>query len=103
MGGSWYKQLFGTNPELSELENIALEHLKTIMKIEDEPVKVIAKIHEKCIAQYTVGHAQRVQKLRNVTNELKLPIAFIGSSYDGVSINDTIMSSKTQINTQLLL
>ena len=42
-----------------DLESIALKHLKSILKIEDEPMKVICKVHEKCIAQYTVGHGQR--------------------------------------------
>ena len=79
------------------MESIALVHLKNILKINDEPIKVICKVHEKCIAQYTVGHAQRVKKLRELTTKAELPLAFVGSAYDGVGLNDAIMSSKTQV------
>jgi len=97
MGGAWFDQLFGQNTSSKDLESIALKHLKSILKIEDEPIKVICKVHEKCIAQYTVGHAQRVKKLRELTTKAKLPFAFVGSAYDGVGLNDAIMSSKTQV------
>lgn len=98
MGGAWFDQLFGQNPSSTDLESIALKHLKSILKIEEDPIKVICKVHEKCIAQYTVGHAQRVKKLRELTTKhAKLPLAFVGSAYDGVGLNDAIMSSKTQV------
>merc|ERR1712008_424176 len=88
MGGAWFNQLFGQNPNPKDLESIALEHLKNILKINDEPIKVICKVHEKCIAQYTVGHAQRVEKLRELTTKARLPIAFVGSTFDGVGLDD---------------
>jgi len=97
MGGAWFNQLFGQNPNPKDLESIALEHLKNILKINDEPIKVICKVHEKCIAQYTVGHAQRVEKLRELTTKARLPIAFVGSAFDGVGLNDAIMSSKNEV------
>ena len=80
-----------------DLEYIALMHLKRILKIDNDPVEVICKVHEKCIAQYTVGHAQRVKKLRELTTKARLPIAFVGSAFDGVGLNDAIMSSKVQV------
>ena len=41
---------------------------------------------------------QRVKKLRELTTKhAKLPLAFVGSAYDGVGLNDAIMSSKTQV------
>ena len=98
MGGAWFQELFGSNPDPKELEGIALDHLKRICNIKDDPSKIVCKIHEKCIAQYTVGHAQRVAKLREITEAKKLPIAFVGSAYDGVGLNDAIMSSKIQVN-----
>ena len=95
MGGSWFQKLFGNNPEPSDLESIALENLQKIMKFQDKPSQVITKIHRNAIAQYTVGHLDRVKKLRQMAQDL--PLAFVGSSYDGVGLNDAIMSSKIQI------
>ena len=97
MGGAWFNQLFGSNPSLSELDAIGLKHLKSIMKIKQDPVSKVIKLHRNCIAQYTIGHSQRVQKARDMILQKKYPISLIGSSYDGVGINDAIMSSKVQI------
>lgn len=97
MGGAWFNQLFGANPSTHELQSIAVEQLKSILKIDKEPTEVICKIHGKCIAQYTVGHKQRVASARQLIRQENLPIALIGSSYDGVGINDAIMSSKIQV------
>ncbi len=98
MGGAWFQQLFGTQPSLEHLESVAVQNLKKIMKIDESPLKVVGKIHANCIAQYTVGHAQRVQKMRQMIQKAKLPISLVGSSYDGVGINDAIMSSKVQVD-----
>ena len=100
MGGHWFQELFGATPEKSHLENLALENLRKILKFDDLPEQVITKIHRNAIAQYTVGHSQRVSKLRQLSENM--PMAFVGSSYDGVGLNDAIMSSKVQIEKLLL-
>ena len=64
MGGAWFDKMFGTNPSMSELDSIALKHLKSILNLKEDPISKIVKIHRKCIAQYTVGHKQRVQHAR---------------------------------------
>ena len=97
MGGAWFNQLFGSTPSLEELDSIGLKHLKSILKIKEDPVSKVIKLHRNCIAQYTVGHSQRVQKARDIILQKKYPISLIGTSYDGVGINDAIMSSKVQI------
>ena len=44
---------------------------------------------------YTV--LKRVEKLRELTTKARLPIAFVGSAFDGVGLNDAIMSSKNEV------
>ena len=44
---------------------------------------------------YTVP--KRVEKLRELTTKARLPIAFVGSAFDGVGLNDAIMSSKNEV------
>ena len=100
MGGRWFKKLFGPNPKESDLTNLAIYQLKSILEIEPliEPSRVVTKIHKNCIAQYTIGHMDRVRKIRSFIKENNMPISLVGSAFDGVGINDAIMSSRKQIN-----
>lgn len=98
MGGAWFHPLFGQSPDIKDLERVAVDQVQKILKVKQEPSRVICKIQRQCIAQYTVGHVQRVQKLRGLVSERKLNVAFTGSSYDGVGINDAIMSSKKHVD-----
>ena len=36
LGGFWFEKLFGKNPNPADLESIALENLRKIMKFQDE-------------------------------------------------------------------
>ena len=98
MGGRWFHSLFGPEPKPSDLTNIALENLKSILGIHQEPTGVVTNIHKNCIAQYTIGHIDRVAKIRSCIKENNIPISFVGSAFDGVGINDAILSSRRQIN-----
>ena len=64
MGGKWFDSLFGSSPEMELLENLATEQIQNILNIHQKPSRVVAKIHRKSIAQYTVGHGQRTETLR---------------------------------------
>jgi oxygen-dependent protoporphyrinogen oxidase len=48
----------------------------------------------KCIPQYTVGHYERVEDVRKIISDLKLPLTVAGASFDGVSVNDCVLSGK---------
>ena len=98
MGGAWFKTQFQDNPDPKNLENIALEQIRTILKIDQSPSRVLTKIHRKCIAQYTVGHKERVRLIREYIKENDMNINIIGSAYDGVGINDAILSSRQQVH-----
>jgi len=96
MGGAWYNQLF-KNKTKEEIITIGQTSMNKILNISAEPVDVKAKILENCISQYTVGHLERVRKARSIISAEKLPISVVGSCYDGVGINDTIMSSRRSV------
>lgn len=101
MGGHWFEQLFGHNPSIETLKGVAVKQLENILGIKEKPVNVVGMIHRNCIAQYTVGHNERLKKARKIIAENKLPISLIGSSYDGVGVNDAIMSAKRHCQTLL--
>ncbi|CAK1545821.1 unnamed protein product [Leptosia nina] len=97
LGGRWFKEKFGQNVTEDRLLNIALGEIKTILKIEDSPAAYNVNILKKCIPQYVIGHYERVEKIRQYIQEKNLPISLVGSSYDGVGVNDVIFSAKMQV------
>ncbi|KAF1387495.1 hypothetical protein PFLUV_G00079560 [Perca fluviatilis] len=54
-----------------------------------------------CIPQYYPGHFRRVESMRSFIRENNLSLSLIGSSYDGVSVNDVIFNGRTAVE-QLL-
>lgn len=100
IGGSWFEQIFGTNDVDSVPDekyiNIALDEIKKILNISCEPARVTVRVWKDGIAQYIVGHKSRTESIRKHIEELSLPITLLGQSYDGVSINDIIYSSRTK-------
>lgn len=97
MGGSWFEEHFGKSPSQKELLDIALQHVEKILHINHEPKLSRVHILNKCIPQYTVGHKKRVEGIRNYINRYKLPLSVCGAAYDGVGINDVILSARTQV------
>ena len=95
LGGSDFEKNFGLNPSLDSLQKTALETLRSILGISRDPERIITKVHKKCIAQYTIGHLKRVENARKGLENL--PVNLVGSSYDGVGLNDAIMSAKNQV------
>ena len=98
MGGAWYDKYFGPNSTEEQILSIAVNQVKTILNIEESPIAHNVAILKDCIPQYIVGHKQRVNRINNYILEHKLPIALCGSSYEGVGINDVIMSAKKAVS-----
>lgn len=73
-----------------EIINIALEDLNKTMDIEAKPEFAVVSRWKEAMPQYTVGHKERVAKLKmDLANEL--PGVFVGgSSYEGIGLPDCI-------------
>lgn len=97
MGGRWFKDRFGDNIDKTKLYDIAVKEIGNILDIQEKPSAYNVNILKNCIPQYVVGHYDRVDDIRHYIKEKNLPISLIGSSYDGVGINDVIYSAKTQV------
>lgn len=98
IGGAWFEEYFGTNPTEEYLLSVALEQLKTILKIEIPPLSQNVSILRNCIPQYIVGHNDRVQRIKDYISVHKLPLGLCGSSYEGVGVNDVILSAKKAVS-----
>lgn len=93
-GGKWFEKWFGSNPTEAKLLEVALENVKNILNIKVNPERSRVNILKSCIPQYVVGHHDRVERIRNYIVEKKLPLSLCGSSYDGVGVNDVIVSAR---------
>lgn len=73
-----------------EIIKIALEDLNKTMDIQAQPEFAVVSRWKEAMPQYTVGHKERVAKLKtDLANEL--PGVFVGgSSYEGVGLPDCI-------------
>lgn len=97
MGGAFFDHYFGQNSNEEYLKTVALEQLKNILHIQEDPLDVNVAILKDCIPQYLVGHNQRLIRIRDYISSHELPLALCGSSYNGVGINDVILSAKNAI------
>ncbi|OWR45256.1 protoporphyrinogen oxidase [Danaus plexippus] len=102
LGGRWFKEKFGPNITKEQLFDIATKEIKSILKIDEQVTAHNVSILDKCIPQYVIGHYERVDEIRQYIVNNNLPISLIGSSYDGVGINDVIYSAKTQVGEDII-
>lgn len=85
-------------PDVVELDeggavDLAREELGAIMGISADPVRTWAFRWPSAIAQYTVGHLERVAHLRACAGRHR-GLHLCGASYDGVSFNHAIASGR---------
>uniref|UniRef100_A0A6V7HSF9 Amine oxidase domain-containing protein n=1 Tax=Bracon brevicornis TaxID=1563983 RepID=A0A6V7HSF9_9HYME len=97
-GGAWFNEYFGENPTKEHLEAVALDQLKKILKITVDPLDSHSEILYNCIPQYVVGHEARCERIRNYITSHNMPLTICGSSYQGVGINDVILSAKEAVS-----
>lgn len=97
LGGKWFPEKFGTDPTKEKLLETALKEVKSILNITEEIADYHVSILKDCIPQYIVGHYERVEGIREYIRRYSLPLSVVGSSYDGVGVNDVIYSAKMQV------
>lgn len=97
MGGHWFRQHFGENPESSVFFETAKKYLKDILGIHQDPDSYRVNILRNCIPQYTVGHYERVEGIRKYVTEKGLPLELCGAAFDGIGVNDVIWSSANAV------
>ncbi|KZC13835.1 PREDICTED: protoporphyrinogen oxidase [Dufourea novaeangliae] len=105
MGGAWFEKYFGKCSSEEHLLTVAVNQVKEILHIEEDPKAFSVSILKDCIPQHIVGHMQRLTRIQNYISTHKLPLGLCGSSYQGVSLNDVILSAKqavSDINSHIL-
>lgn len=81
-----------------EIIQVVLKDLNKTMKIRKKPEFTVITRWKHAMPQYTVGHLERLEKIRAAMKE-KLPGVWIaGSSYEGVGIPDCIEQGRNAAN-----
>jgi protoporphyrinogen/coproporphyrinogen III oxidase len=81
-----------------EIIEIALKDLNKTMKISSKPIFHVVTRWKKTMPQYTVGHKERIQSVKDSLSK-ELPGVFLaGSSFEGVGIPDCIDQGKLAVN-----
>lgn len=98
LGGRWFdKYVTSTKSENDVLELVNRE-IKTILSIDKDPDSYHVSILKDCLPQYVVGHYENVKQISSYIKDNRLPLSLIGSSYNGVGVNDVLMSAKLAVD-----
>ena len=97
MGGYWYKDSFSTNTSTDHFLDIAVNEVQTTFKTLAIPIMSKVSVLKNCIPQYTLGHFEKILEIRRLLKQTGIPLLLAGSSYDGVGINDCILSAKMAV------
>lgn len=98
MGGAWFDKYFGGNLTEEHFLSVATNQVKNILNITQDPVEHDVAVLKDCIPQYVVGHSQRLKRIDNYISAHKLPMVLCGSAYQGVGLNDVILSAKQAVS-----
>lgn len=79
--------------EDGELRRIASDDLKRVLGIEGEPLALPLTRYRRAIPQYTIGHAERIEKIRKAVEKVN-GLVLIGNYMDGVSLGDCIKRAR---------
>ncbi|XP_061802128.2 protoporphyrinogen oxidase [Nerophis lumbriciformis] len=96
MGGAWFQEVFGPPAAVSEEQLLlrATEAVSQHLGVTSAPSWTHVALQQECIPQYHDGHHSRVEFMRQFIKKKKLPLSLIGSSYEGVSVNDVIFNAR---------
>jgi protoporphyrinogen/coproporphyrinogen III oxidase len=89
IGGARNEQVLQASDE--EILRIVREDLRTIIGIEADPIFVRIYRWKGAMAQYNVGHLERLQRIDNLLQQLH-GVALAGNGYRGIGVPDCIRS-----------
>lgn len=78
--------------------SIALKSLKKHLNITQKPDFYHESLAKNAIAQYQPGHCQIKQEIRRLAKKTNPHFHILGSSFDGVSLNDCILHSQRVVD-----
>ena len=89
LGGSRDQQILQSSDE--EIVRIVREELQQILSLVAEPLFTRVYKWSAAMAQYTVGHLERVDRIRHLSESLPA-LAMAGNGYRGIGVSDCVRS-----------
>jgi oxygen-dependent protoporphyrinogen oxidase len=89
LGGSRDEEILGLSDQ--QIERIVYRELQEILGISARPLFVRIYRWQKAMAQYGPGHKARVERIRQLTSQLR-GMALAGNAYGGIGIPDCVKS-----------
>jgi protoporphyrinogen/coproporphyrinogen III oxidase len=89
LGGARDEEILGLSDQ--QIERIVYRELSDILGITAKPLLVRIYRWQKAMAQYGIGHKARVERIRNLTSQLR-GLALAGNAYGGIGIPDCVRS-----------
>ena len=94
LGGYWFTSVLGSSPSSGEVAAVARAEVAASLGVSVPPQHERVSLLRGAIPQYCVGHTEFVNSARQLLRERHQPLLLAGNSYDGVGVNDTIVSAK---------
>ncbi len=92
IGGAYYKKITEQMPD--EISPLVAKELSEIFKVDQNLFETLhVKVHYNAIPQYNIGHIERVKEIESLM-DTNYGLYFTGNYLYGISINDTIKTSK---------
>ena len=89
--------------ELSDgdIEKTILEDLEKAIGLVQRPLFTVVSRWKESMPQYTIGHDERMNSMRQLLQEERLNVKLVGSSYEGISVPDCVIQGK-QVTDEIL-
>ena len=84
------------NRSEKQIIDLVLRDLNTLLGIQGNPVDVLVSKYDNAIAQYYLGHLERVEQIESEVAKLT-GLAFAGNAFHGVGIPDCINSAEKAV------
>lgn len=94
LGGATYDKYFSPDTTSQDFGKQALKQIREVLKISEDPDDFKVSILKGSFPQYTIGHYQRVERIQNYIKSNNLPLSLCGQSFDGIGLNEVILSAK---------
>ncbi|MBI3590291.1 MAG: protoporphyrinogen oxidase [Candidatus Melainabacteria bacterium] len=93
IGGAYHRKI--TDQTEDEIKNLVTKELCETLNISDHALleTIHIKVHSHAIPQYNMGHLEKVKRIEELMDK-NYGLFFTGNYLHGISINDTIKTSK---------
>nr|MBO2506640.1 protoporphyrinogen oxidase [Bacilli bacterium] len=78
----------------ADIEKTVLHDLEKSLGINQKPVFTIVSRWKQSMPQYTVGHENRLEKMREILKKDFPHVKLAGSSYEGISVPDCVLQGR---------